>query len=181
MLLTNAADILRIGTGIKEKTFLSNRTFVKNQLGFTIIELLVVCTIIGVLCTISISIYHEYKIRGYDSSVDYAIHHAMNALEVGKSNSDLGPNGYWTFSDANGSFQGDRNIIPGLTTTPETRVTVFYNGWCDSNAAMWCGNFPCCISDWVEARHCKGSIVKTYSRFNDGTVFSSEFPNWGGC
>lgn len=74
----------------------------KRQEGFTLLELLVTVTIIGILAAISTSVYQEYKERA----------------RVAATASDLRnfASGFWAYSTAYENFPNDTNLVlpPGM-------------------------------------------------------------------
>jgi type IV pilus assembly protein PilA len=47
---------------------------INNQKGFTLVEMLIVLGIVGILSSISIPIYHQYKARSYDKVAKGSLH-----------------------------------------------------------------------------------------------------------
>jgi prepilin-type N-terminal cleavage/methylation domain-containing protein len=168
----------------------------KNESGFSLIELLTVMATIGVLAGISMQTYNTYRVSAFDTHATELIIQAVNALEAGKVEaSEYTDGGYWVSSQVDGSFSGwfwhpdggaaldGSTIIPGLKATPETRVSVTHDPWCNSgNIVSWGGdpNDIICVTDWISAYHCKGSTQKSWQRWNNGLVQEFEF-NSPGC
>lgn len=156
-----------------------------NELGFTLVELLVTMSIIGILSGISIQSWNVYRDKAYNIAADELLHNARVALHAGRGNTDeLATDFYWASSDSSGQFTAgdDVNIFaPGISVEPDTRLVVWFNGFCE--AAMSSGACPinadCCIMESMMAWHCKGSTVKQHLVWNSGTVSDFEMVSWG--
>jgi len=81
--------------------------------GFTIIELIVVITIIGILAAIAIPQYYAYKLRTYEASVKSALRNLSSAEES-----------YYTQFEV---YTKDRTLLnqySGWTVEPKVIVTI---------------------------------------------------------
>jgi len=81
-----AANALRQSWGKTMKT-------VRNKIsGFTLIELLIVVAIIGILASISVPIFRDYTIRGYNSAATADLRYFKTQLEAEFVNQQAYPN-----------------------------------------------------------------------------------------
>jgi len=124
----------------------------KNQRGFTLVELLVVVTIIGILIAIAVPNYQKAKNKARDAQVQAGIAHIAQALENYSMNHDgLYPgvalpivdedlvNPYFHHNDPNGEGNGDgtgngqmfsmRGIIGGGIVRPDDQTLWFLRPW----------------------------------------------------
>jgi len=87
----------------------------KNELGFTLIEMLTAIAIIAILAAIGIPKYNEYKVRGYDAHSKQALHDMFKLC-----------NAYWL--DTNPSEACDLSTIKsshyGFTQNPDVVATL---------------------------------------------------------
>jgi len=81
---------------------------VKKEVGFTLIEVLVVIGIISILAAIAISQYQSYRVRTYDTVARSDLKNAMTALEDYYLDNDIYPASYSDLP-ANG-FNSSKNV-----------------------------------------------------------------------
>ncbi len=67
---------------------------VKKEVGFTLIEILVVIGIISILAAIAISQYQSYRVRAYDTAAKSDLKNAITALENYFVENDIYPANY---------------------------------------------------------------------------------------
>lgn len=165
---------------------LTVRRFRGGEAGFTLVELFVVLATIGILAGLSIETFRVYKESSYVSYADRYIVDAQTALAAGISDMSEDAAGafYAAWTNADGSMGGapDSSFVPGLVTTDSVRVSINYDSLCDStDTDTWCpAGGLCCVTQWYRAYHCKGSTMKTLTRWNNGVV-TELTANSAGC
>lgn len=98
-----------------------------NQKGFTLIELLIVMAIIGILTSIAIPVFAQYKARAYNAQSKAELHNILIACKGYWA--DTGPNGDCTVSTITSPTYGYQlpgnmtMIVSGNETTFTASVT----------------------------------------------------------
>ena len=153
----------------------------REEKGFTLLELLVSIGIIGLLASMGVMSYSEYRSRAADASVDSVMHNAWVALTAGQTSLDgSAPDWFWAWIDPSGTMQGWRinEFLPGFKTGPKDRVSIWYDQFCESGA--WCPpGVMCCVVASAHVWHCDSNITRSRMRWNDGTTMEFEWPGWG--
>lgn len=154
-----------------------------SEKGFTLVELLVVIAMLGILSTIGLASYSEYRNRTFHAVAEQMMHDVQVSLESGAAGlSRAAPDFYWAWTDGNGELQGWRldEFLPGTKVEENTRLDANYNGFCAAFANQWCGpNNLCCVVSWATTRHCDGETAIQWMRWNTGLTLKNEWANWG--
>ena len=155
----------------------------KNEGGFSFIELATVMVIILGLAGISLGAFRSYRKQGYEATLQTTFHDARNAIEAGQAdNEDLQAANLTAWTDGTGTFRGQnvQQFIPGLVATENTWVFVQHNGECAVAGDSVCSaGTACCIVDEVFAKHCKGQVATNWITWNNGTVTKIQWDNMG--
>lgn len=106
-----------------------------NQKGFSLVELLVVVAIIGILSTIAVPQYSEYRKRAYDSAARSDIRNIITAEEM-------------HYLD-NNRYTANLNELPGFKPSKGVQVTINVN---NTEAQAW----------QVITSHPQGSVNKKF-------------------
>lgn len=78
--------------------------------GFTLLELLVVVSIVGILASIAIPQYASYRARSYDSIVESQVRHIATGQEA--------------YFAGNSSYTGDVSNLDGMVIDENVTVTI---------------------------------------------------------
>lgn len=158
------------------------RNSTQSERGFSLIELLIVITTVVVLAQMSIEIYNLYKKKAYDSASDMMLNKIKVALEAGRIDSDFddNPEWNWVWLNNSGPVEQDAPFLPGLILEPHMEVWVERNDECE--AGLW-GVDDWCITEWIEVRHCKGELIKSWWRSRNGweDYWEWEAVGWPPC
>lgn len=78
--------------------------------GFTMVELLVVVTIIGILTAVAVPQFKEYRARAYDAAAQSDLRNAVTAQEA-------------YFLDEQ-RYAADTSVLPGFVGSPDVRFEI---------------------------------------------------------
>ena len=109
-----------------------------NQKGFSLVELLVVIAIIGILSTIAVPQYSEYRKRAYDSAARSDIRNIITAEEM-------------HYLD-NNRYTANLSELPGFKPSSGVQVTVNVSSVNSTEAQAW----------QVVTSHPRGSVNKKF-------------------
>ena len=82
----------------------------RTDTGFTLLELLVVVSIIGILASIAIPQYASYRARGFDSIVESQVRHIATGEEA--------------YFASNSTYTNDVNQLEGMVIDENITITV---------------------------------------------------------
>lgn len=82
----------------------------RSESGFTLLELLVVVSIVGILASIAIPQYASYRARAYDSIVESQVRHVATGQEA--------------YFVSHSSYTSSMTDIDGLVIDPNVTVTI---------------------------------------------------------
>ena len=82
----------------------------RNERGFTLLELLVVVSIVGILASIAIPQYASYRARGFDSIVESQVRHVATGQEAHYA--------------SNSTYSNDINSLEGMVLEEAVEITI---------------------------------------------------------
>lgn len=82
----------------------------RSDTGFTLLELLVVVSIVGILASIAIPQYASYRARGYDSIVESQVRHIATGEEA--------------YLTGHSGYTADMNNLEGMVINPDITITI---------------------------------------------------------
>ena len=82
----------------------------RNETGFTLLELLVVVSIVGILASIAIPQYASYRARGFDSIVESQVRHVATGQEA--------------YFAGNNTYSNDINNLDGMVIDGKVVITI---------------------------------------------------------
>lgn len=152
----------------------------KNQKGYTLIELMVSIATLAILAGISLQSFVVLKERGYEVRASGLLNQAKIALSAGKVGGALEPlNFYWAWSEEPGAVEasGDgANFAPGFMNDEGFQSSLWLDMACDSGE--W-GNGCATEGGWVG--HCRSGLSKSWINWRDGTNVEWEWKGAPWC
>ena len=85
----------------------------KNEKGFTLVELMVVLIIIGILASVAISKFSGAKVRAYDANAQSTLHYIFKACK-----------NYWTLNNSSNSCSISTISSPEFGYTPPSDIQI---------------------------------------------------------
>ena len=82
----------------------------RNEPGFTLLELLVVVSIVGILASIAIPQYASYRARGFDSIVESQVRHVATGQEAHYA--------------SNSTYSNDIDSLEGMVLEDAVEITI---------------------------------------------------------
>lgn len=143
------------------------------EAGFTLIELFVVISVIGVLAAISLSSFKVYRASAQYSVADQTLGFAKRALEAGVvGQEDDIPAVGLTSQSASGSIQNNQasELLPGMLLPNNVELKVMHDPDCSG-----------CTKDMLEVQHCSAKQLARWVRFDDGVEVTLDKVAGGGC
>ncbi len=130
--------------------------------GFTLLELLVVMTMIGILSYLGLTSFYVYKSDAAYSVAESVLRNARVAVEASLNDIDNPPAAVDLVQTASGKItnQSASQYLPGMQLPKNIKITVVYDPSCAEAG---------CQSDFLEVRHCLGKEYLQWVRFGDGT------------
>jgi len=140
------------------------RVAMKSEQGFTLIELMVVISIIAMLATLASTSFGVYKASAAYATAEMTVGHARGALEAGLSDQDSLPGAVGAVQTSQGGIVNSAasTLLPGMMVSNNVRIEIQYDPNC--TAAN-------CQEVFLEARHCFGQQYVRWLRMGDGLEF----------
>ena len=126
--------------------------------GFTLVELLIVCSTILILSGLALQAFFVYKDRAYHEIAMQLMGDARIALEAGKIDAEQFPDQTLLVDQnhAGLAVEGDAAVIaPGLVLPENCIVHIAHNPQCLAAG---------CVEDLIVTRHCKAKTKVLYTR-----------------
>lgn len=143
--------------------------------GFTLLEVLIVISIVGILSVSSIEIFKLYISRSAYSVAQQTLYDARTALESGPSEVDSTVPFLPYQTQTNAGKLSDpiaSRLLPSFRNPKNVHFSLSHDPDC---SAGWC------VADFMTVKHCKASEYLMWERLGNGLDLTFEHLPGGGC
>lgn len=148
---------------------ISNKSFILDERGFTLIEMMTILIILFALTSLSFTFFISYKTDAEYSKAEVTHRNAQTAFKIGEIEFEEGENYGYTLSNTTGEIAGGDlgAMLPGMVISQEVRVGA-------SLTACNPSSDPLDLHMLLVSEPCRGEKYTRWSRFCGGIEIMQE-------